>query len=117
MIRNKHLNKAKVKKNDEFYTRFEDIKNELQHYTEHFKDKVVYCNCDDYRISNFAKYFEAHFQRLELKKLIVSGLGVGSYMVIERSNVDNSPQKKIIYYSDGDMKKCKQLELFDFEFK
>lgn len=43
----KNLTKAKVGKNDEFYTRMEDIKAELSHYKESLAGKVVYCNCDD----------------------------------------------------------------------
>ena len=44
---NTNLNNAKREKNDEFYTQLEDIEKELSYYTSHFKDKVVYCNCDD----------------------------------------------------------------------
>ena len=73
---NENLHKAKVAKNDEFYTRLEDIEKELEHYTEHFKGKVVYCNCDDARESNFFKYFSTNFQKLGLKKLITSGLKI-----------------------------------------
>ena len=47
------LKKAKQNKNDEFYTQLSDIENELKHYKSHFKNKVVFCNCDDARISNF----------------------------------------------------------------
>ena len=42
---NKLLQKAKKSKSDEFYTQLCDIESELQHYKEHFKDKVVFCNC------------------------------------------------------------------------
>ena len=49
MSNNSNLHRAKKAKNDEFYTQFSDIENELKHYKEHFKDKVVYCNCDDPR--------------------------------------------------------------------
>ena len=73
---NENLNKAKAAKNDEFYTRLEDIEKELEHYTEHFKGKVVYCNCDDANRSNFFKYFSTNFQKLGLKKLITSGLKI-----------------------------------------
>ena len=53
MSLNENLRKAKRQKNDEFYTQLSDIENELRHYTQHFRDKVVYCNCDDPRISAF----------------------------------------------------------------
>ena len=76
MRNNGNLNKAKAAKNDEFYTRLEDIEKELKHYTEHFKGKVVYCNCDDANRSNFFKYFSTNFQKLGLKKLITSGLKI-----------------------------------------
>ena len=69
---NKLLQKAKKAKSDEFYTQLSDIERELQHYTNHFKDKTVYCNCDDPQTSNFFRYFADKFQELGLKKLIVS---------------------------------------------
>ncbi|EFA86859.1 putative modification methylase EcoRI, partial [Staphylococcus epidermidis SK135] len=63
---------TKKSKSDEFYTQYCDIENELQYYREHFSDKVVYCNCDDPRVSNFFKYFAVNFDNLGLKKLIAS---------------------------------------------
>ncbi len=64
------LRKAKTNKNDEFYTQLSDIESELQHYKNHFKGKVVFCNCDDARISNFFNYFALNFKELGIKKLI-----------------------------------------------
>ena len=69
---NYNLHKAKNAKKDEFYTQLGDIENELRHYRHHFKDKVVYCNCDDPRISNFFHYFSYNFEDLGLKKLITT---------------------------------------------
>lgn len=69
---NTNLHKAKNVKNDEFYTQLSDIENELRHYKDHFKDKVVYCNCDDPRVSNFFHYFSYNFEHLGLKKLIAT---------------------------------------------
>lgn len=69
---NKLLQKAKKSKSDEFYTQLLDIESELQHYKGHFENKVVYCNCDDPRISNFFKYFASNFKELGLKKIITS---------------------------------------------
>lgn len=68
--KNTNLNKAKTAKNDEFYTQLSDIEKELAHYKEHFKDKIVFCNCDDPEESNFWFYFAQNFQFLGLKKLI-----------------------------------------------
>ncbi|WP_086241143.1 MULTISPECIES: adenine-specific methyltransferase EcoRI family protein [Campylobacter] len=67
-----NLRNAKKAKNDEFYTQLSDIENELKHYKEHFKDKVVFCNCDDPYESNFFQYFVLNFNHLELKKLITT---------------------------------------------
>lgn len=72
MNKNKHLNKAKNLKNDEFYTRIQTIERELTHYSKHFKGKIVYCNCDDYKDSNFFAYFKNNFDHLNLKKLIAT---------------------------------------------
>jgi Adenine-specific methyltransferase EcoRI len=62
-------NRAKM---DEFYTQLADIERELRHYKHHFKGKVVYCNCDDPRVSDFFHYFSYNFERLGLKKLITT---------------------------------------------
>ena len=67
-----NLHKAKNAKKDEFYTQLSDIERELRHYKNHFKDKVVYCNCDDPRVSNFFHYFSYNFEKLGLKKLITT---------------------------------------------
>lgn len=69
-ITNNNLHKAKTGKKDEFYTQLSDIEKELKNYKHHFKDKVVYCNCDDPRVSNFFHYFSYNFEYLGLKKLI-----------------------------------------------
>lgn len=67
---NERFDNAKKNKNDEFYTRLEDIEKELNHYKEYFKGKTIFCNCDDPRISNFFKYFALNFNEFGLKKLI-----------------------------------------------
>lgn len=66
------LAKAQDAKKDEFYTQLPDIEKELVHYQEHFRDKVVFCNCDDPYESNFFKYFALNFNALGLKKLIAT---------------------------------------------
>lgn len=72
MAKNANLHAAKKAKNDEFYTRYEDIQAELIHYQKHFKGKVVYCNCDDPAESNFFRYFITVFNDWEIKKLITT---------------------------------------------
>jgi hypothetical protein len=68
----KYLHKAKAEKNDEFYTILSDIERELKHYKKHFKNKVVFSNCDDPRVSNFFHYFSYNFDQLGLKQLITT---------------------------------------------
>lgn len=72
MADNKVLHKANKAKKDEFYTQLVDIEAEMQHYTNQFKDKIVFCNCDDPYESNFFKYFAMNFNYLGLKKLIAT---------------------------------------------
>lgn len=62
--KNANLRKANATKKDEFYTQYEDIQKELNHYSEHFKDKIVFCNCDDPYESNFFQYFALNFKKL-----------------------------------------------------
>lgn len=69
---NSTLIKAKKEKNDEFYTRFEDIEAEVSKYKKYFKNKVVYLNCDDKEQSMFWKFFELNFDAFQLKKLIAT---------------------------------------------
>ena len=71
--KNTNLHSAKKAKNDEFYTQLSDIEKEMAHYKDFFKGKVVYCNCDDARESNFFKFFSNNFESLGLKKLITTG--------------------------------------------
>lgn len=59
---------------DEYYTKLSTIDEELQHYSEEFRGKTIYCNCDDFRTSNFYKYFRDNFDALGLKKLITCAI-------------------------------------------
>lgn len=69
---NKHILLARRQKNDEFYTRYEDVEVELNHYTNCFFGKTIYCNCDSYEHSAFVKYFINNFAKFGLKKLIAT---------------------------------------------
>lgn len=72
----KHLTKAKGAKNDEFYTQYIDIQKEIEKYLDFnpntFRNKIVYCNCDDPFESNFFRYFVLNFNKLGLKRLITT---------------------------------------------
>ena len=79
---NAALKRARKEKNDEFYTQKKDIEKELIHYHHYLKDKIVYCNCDDYRKSKFVEYFMENFENIGLKKLVSTGFskdGQGTY--------------------------------------
>jgi len=71
---NRDLNKAKRGRNDDFYTQLTDIEKELRHYANYFRKggKVVYCNCDDPKVSNFFQYFWRNFRHFRLSKLIAT---------------------------------------------
>ncbi|MFZ3116514.1 MAG: adenine-specific methyltransferase EcoRI family protein [Syntrophales bacterium] len=71
-VKNRDLGAARKSKKDDFYTQLCDIEKELKHYKEHFKGKVVYCNCDDPRISNFFHFFSYNFGKLGLKKVVAT---------------------------------------------
>ena len=70
MAANSNLHAAKTAKNDEFYTQRRDIENELHHYADHFRGKVVYCNCDDPESSEFWRFFMRNFEPWGITKLL-----------------------------------------------
>ncbi len=95
---NKNLHKAKNAKKDEFYTQLTDIEKEMKHYRRHFKGKVVLCNCDDPRVSNFFHYFAHNFEKLKLKKLITT-----CYKNQDMNSFSKNKSKKAIYLEyEGD---------------
>ncbi|WP_372472985.1 adenine-specific methyltransferase EcoRI family protein [Capnocytophaga sp. ARDL2] len=95
---NSNLHKAKKGKNDEFYNQLSDIENKLKHYKDHFKGKVVYCNCDAPRVSNFFHYFSHNFELLGLKKLIATCYKNQQIDLFS----DNSSEKAVYLIYEGD---------------
>ena len=73
-LTNANLHEAKKQKNDEFYTRYEDIENEIMKQRHSFKGKVVYLPCDDpaEKKSEFWTFFVDNFDAFGLKKLIAT---------------------------------------------
>ena len=118
MAKNNNLHTAKTAKNDEFYTLMEDIEKEMRYYKDFFKGKVVYCNCDDARESNFFKYFSLNFEFLGLKKLITTGYksdGKGVVLVYEgdkngNRRVDNEEIVVKELNGDGDFRSEECIE-------
>ena len=96
----KDLAQAKDAKKDEFYTQLDDIAKELKYYKPYFKDKVVFCNCDDPYESNFFKYFALNFNALGLRKLIATcynGSPVsGNELLLDFGTTVDDP-KKVAY--------------------
>ena len=115
---NANLTNAKKAKNDEFYTQLTDIEKEMRHYKDFFKGKVVYCNCDDARESNFFKYFSLNFEHLGLKKLISTGFkadGKGVVLVYEgdkngNRKVDNEEIIVNELQGNGDFRSAECIE-------
>ena len=90
-----------------------DIENELSHYKEHFKNKVVYCNCDDPTQSNFVKYFQINFDKLNLKKLIATGYRKNSrgIKLVYDSNCKDANVEEL--EGDGDFRSEECVKLLD----
>ena len=100
---NQTLHVAKSSKKDEFYTQLSDIESELKHYKAHFRNKVVFCNCDDPRNSNFFNYFVCNFENLGLKKLITT-----CYKNQEQDLfVQKVPENAVFIEYEGDKNKSK----------
>ena len=115
---NSNLQRAKKAKNDEFYTRNTDIENELKYYRDKFRDKIVYCNCDDPVESEFYRYFHLNFHFFGMKKLISTHYDKhkSTYALIyqggtsEISDNDyNSYDKKILLKENGDFRSSESI--------
>lgn len=116
------LNNAKAGKNDEFYTQLADIERELQYYTQSFEGKTIFCNCDDFRISNFFRYFVDNFQQLGLKKVIsacyvpnntplLKGFSNGFYY--EYTGNNNTLGEFKYFQNDGDFRSIESRKLLN----
>lgn len=89
---NHRLGTARSAKMDEFYTRLGDIEREVKHYKKHFKGKVVYCNADDPRFSNFFHFFSHNFEPYGLKRLVTT-----CYQSVERALFSQYDSQQAIY--------------------
>lgn len=112
---NSNLQAAKVAKNDEFYTQYHDIEKEIGAYIEYnpdvFRDKVIYCNCDDPFESNFFKYFANKFKEYGLKKLLTTSY-VGSPIAqtqLTFSGIVEPNKEKVL--SERKNKKASRIEI------
>lgn len=115
--KNANLHSAKRAKNDEFYTQLTDIEKEVVHYKDHFKDKIVLCNCNDALHTNFAKYFSLNFEWLGLKQLICTSFGENAkaYIYNGDKNGNHIPDleewDQIELKENGDFRSEEMIEL------
>ena len=112
---NKNLTAAKRAKNDEFYTRLQDIEAELVHYRQQFKDKTVFLNCDDPTWSAFWLHFHTLFGVYGLKKLISTHYesdDSASYAMVYEGgdDADASVGERIELIGNGDFRSDECIE-------
>ena len=110
MSKNTNLHEAKKKANDEWYTPKNAIEAEIKYYWNHFKGKIVYCNCDDPYESEFFKYFMIRFEILGLKGLYAtcyegSQMSQHQLQLFEDEEYKGIPYKIEIYQEDIDQLK------------
>jgi len=126
---NELLHDAKKSKSDEFHTQLIDIESELKHYKDNFRNKIVYCNCDDPRISNFFKYFAINFKELGLIKIISSCYKEGAgnlfnnkedesgfyyeYNGSESSKINPDSNDLIYFQGNGDFRSPESIQLLE----
>ena len=106
-MNNNNLHTAKKSKNDEFYTRYEDIDKELKHYN--LKGKSIYCNTDDYRKSNFVKYFVDNFNGLGIDRITATCFDNGDGAYMYQYDGINAIQRKL--EGNGDFRSAECVEL------
>ena len=120
MSNNQNMHKAKVAKNDEFYTLYTDVEKEVSLYSQYLKDKVIYCNCDNPYVSNFFRYFANNFKALGIKKVIATcyNNGKGAFKAIIEHQVEDV-EKWLNNYNvtlldgDGDFASPECVKLLD----
>ena len=115
MAKNSNLHDARDAKNDEFYTRMEDITEELLNYKKNYIDKTILCNCDNPKSSNFWKYFHKNFKYFGLKKLIATHYGTQTYKIEYTGGNDDDFEDGIItpLTQNGDFRSDESIKLLD----
>lgn len=117
MGRNKNLRNARISKNDDFYTLYQDIDKEMFHYKNELKGKVIYCNCDDPTHSNFWSFFHRNFSNFGLKKLIATYYNQkGNVCRMEYTGgIDDVIQvgRKFLLKGNGDFQSKECIEILD----
>ena len=112
-ILNKALQRANKQRNDEFITQLVDIEKEMRHYKEFFKNKIIFCNCDDPRLSGFFHYFSFNFEKLGIKKLITTCYKNQNLDLFSSNNQEESISLQ--YEGDKNQNKIPDIEEIDIQ--
>ena len=114
---NNNLMQAKSAKADEFYTQLCDIEKELAYYVEHFRDKTIYCNCDNPEFSAFWEYFHRNFTKFNLKSLICTYYDSDNYsyksIYTGGADEDISYFKSVKLVGNGDFRSDECIEILN----
>lgn len=114
-LRAQALVKAKLDKNDEFYTQLKDIENELQHYKQHFKSKTIFMNADNPKYSQFWKYFKDNFDNLGLQKIISTYYNPDGKYLLEakayKTEYDGIREIRTELTGDGDFRSQEVIDI------
>lgn len=102
------LNSAKKNKNDEFYTLLVDIEKEIKNYVHFLKGKVIYCNCDNYKCSQFYNYFKINFQEIGIVKLISTCFNKEKGIIAE---FDGKNEKVGTLNGNGDFRNLENISI------
>ena len=105
-----HLKRAHDTKNDEFYTQYCDIEKEMQYRQNDFIDKVVWCPCDNYKTSNFVKYFKDNFHELGLRTLIATCIKNETIFQDASFYVCDGVDEKVERLTDGSFESSEVIE-------
>lgn len=105
-----HLKRSRDTKNDEFYTQYCDIKKEMQYRQNNFIDKVVWCPCDNYKTSNFVKYFKDNFHKLGLRTLIATCIKNATISQDASFYVYDGVNEKVELLTDGSFESNEVIE-------
>lgn len=115
MASNRNMTDARAAKNDEFYTRLEDIEREMPHYREHFKGKTIFLNCDDPDWSNFWRYFDLNFDFLGIRRLISTHFDANEATYMQEITRDASGRRSKVSRTpltgNGDFRSPEAIEL------
>jgi len=100
---------ARINKNDEFYTSYNDIEKELIKYKQHFKDKIIYCNCDDPTWSQFYTYLKNAFEHYKYSKLVTTHYVAGGVSFMREFNGSQEIDTQLTGDGDFRSEECKAI--------